>query len=72
MLGVMMTSRTGAWIWSVLVFVVCLPLASFVGITLVGHARPLTARRRRAKQLHHAESVVIKGHSYRMRDQTNT
>jgi hypothetical protein len=36
-----MTKRKTAWLASALVFVGCLPLAFFAGITLIGHARPL-------------------------------
>jgi uncharacterized BrkB/YihY/UPF0761 family membrane protein len=37
----MMATRKRAWFLSILAFLICLPLASFVGITLIGHARPL-------------------------------
>lgn len=30
-----------AWLFAVVTFLVCLPPAFFIGITLIGHARPL-------------------------------
>jgi len=35
-----MARRKRAWIFSILAFLVCLPPSFFVGITLIGHARP--------------------------------
>jgi hypothetical protein len=36
----MVATRKGAWLFSILAFLICLPPAFFVGITLIGHARP--------------------------------
>ena len=36
-----MANRKRAWLFSTLLFFICLPVAFFVGITLIGHARPL-------------------------------
>jgi hypothetical protein len=35
-----MARRKRAWLFSILAFLVCLPPAFLVGITLIGHARP--------------------------------
>ena len=34
-------SRRRIWLFSLLAFLVCLPPAFFIGITLIGHARPM-------------------------------
>jgi hypothetical protein len=36
-----MTRRGRAWLSAVLAFLACLPPAFFIGITLIGHARPV-------------------------------
>lgn len=36
-----MTQRKRAWLFAILTFLVCLPPAFFIGITLIGHARLL-------------------------------
>ncbi|MBI4989413.1 MAG: hypothetical protein HZC23_11390 [Rhodocyclales bacterium] len=37
----MSNPRRRAWLFSLLAFLVCLPPAFFLGILLIGHARPL-------------------------------
>lgn len=37
----MVTRRKRAWFLAILAFLVCLPPAFFVGISLVGHAQPV-------------------------------
>lgn len=37
----MITRHKRAWLLAILAFLVCLPPAFFVGITLIGHARPV-------------------------------
>ena len=37
----LMATSKRAWFLSILAFLICLPLAIFVGITLIGHARQL-------------------------------
>ncbi len=36
----MMARRKRTWLFPILTFIICLPPALFVGITLIGHARP--------------------------------
>ena len=40
-MGVTMARRKRAWLLAILAFFACLPPAFYVGITLIGHTRPL-------------------------------
>ncbi|MBM4118085.1 hypothetical protein FJ251_10175 [bacterium] len=37
----MMARRLRSWLFAALAFLICLPPAFLIGVTLIGHARPL-------------------------------